>query len=67
MKIRPVMVEIYIVPSSKRGDDTEGPISVSHKSDGLREILDPDTPVRIGFPRNIFHEFLSDIDMRPRI
>jgi hypothetical protein len=56
------MVEIYIVPFSNRGDDTEGPISVTHRSNGLQETLDPDTPVRLGLPRNIFHELLSDID-----
>jgi hypothetical protein len=56
------MVEIYIVPSSNSGDDTEGPISVTHRSKGLLETLDPDTPVRQGLPLNIFHELLWDID-----
>ena len=47
--------------SSKTGDDTLGPISVTHKSEGLRGILDAETPVRIELPRNIFHECVSDI------
>jgi hypothetical protein len=38
-----------------------GPTSVTHKSEGLRGILDADTPVRIELPRNIFHECLSDM------
>jgi hypothetical protein len=33
---------------------------LTHKSEGLRGILDADTPVRIALPRNIFHESLSD-------
>jgi hypothetical protein len=47
--------------SSNTGEDTLGPISVTHKSEGLRAILDAETPVRIELPRNIFHECVSDI------
>ena len=59
-KIRPVIVETYIVSSANIGDDTIGPTSLIHKREGLRGILDADTPVRIALPRNIFHESLSD-------
>ena len=59
-KIRPVIVETYIVPSINTGEDTLGPTSLTHKSEGLRGILEADTPVRIALPRNIFHESLSD-------
>jgi hypothetical protein len=55
------MVEIYITPFEKRGDETVGPTSVTHKREGLRGILDAEIPVRIEFPRNILHEPLSDI------
>src|SRR5262249_44181828 len=59
-KIRPVIVGIYIVPPTNTGEDTLGPTSLTHKSEGLRGILESDTPVRIALPRNIFHESLSD-------
>ena len=55
------MVEIYITPFEKRGDETVGPTSVTHKREGLRGILDSEIPVRIEFPRNILHEPLSEI------
>jgi hypothetical protein len=61
MQIRPVIVPTYILLSSNTGEDTLGPISVTHKSEGLRGILDAETPVRIELPRNIFHECVSDI------
>jgi hypothetical protein len=60
-KNRPVIVETYIVPSTNTGEDRLGPTSLTHKSEGLREILEVDTPVRIALPLNIFHESLSDI------
>jgi len=60
-KTLPVIVEIYITPFEKRGDETVGPTSVTHKREGLRGILDAEIPVRIEFPRNILHEPLSDI------
>jgi hypothetical protein len=52
---------MYILLSSNTGEDTLGPISVIHKSEGLRGMLDAETPVRIELPRNIFHECVSDI------
>lgn len=55
------MVETYIVPSPNTGEDTLGPTSVTHKSEGLRRILEAETPVRIELALNIFHECLSDI------
>jgi hypothetical protein len=59
-KIRPVIVETYIVPSTNTGEDKLGPTSLTHKSEGLLGILEADTPVLIALPRNIFHESLSD-------
>ena len=56
-----MIVEIYITPSKNRGDETVGPTSVTHKSEGLRGILEAETPVRKGFPRNILQESSSDI------
>ena len=58
--IRPVTVETYIVSFANTGEDTLGPTFLTHKSEGLRGILEADTPVRIALPRNIFHESLSD-------
>jgi hypothetical protein len=46
---------------SNTGEDTLGPISVTHKSEGLRGILDADTPFRIEFPLNMIHEHISEI------
>jgi len=60
-KIRPVIVQTYIVSFENMGEDSVGPTSVTHKSEGLRGILDADTPVRIELPRNLFHECLSDM------
>jgi hypothetical protein len=39
-KIRPVIVEAYIVSFANIGEDTVGPTSVTHKSEGLRGILE---------------------------
>lgn len=39
-KIRPVIVETYIVSFANIGEDTVGPTSVTHKSEGLRGILE---------------------------
>ena len=60
-KILPVMVETYIVPSTNTGEETTGPTSVTHKSEGLRDIFEAEMPVRIELPLNIFQECLSDI------
>jgi len=51
---------MYIVSFANTGEDTVGPTSLTHKSEGLRGILEADTPVRIALPLNIFHESLSD-------
>jgi hypothetical protein len=51
----------YLLPSPNIGEDTLGPTSVTHKSDGLRGMLDAEAPVRIELPRNNFQECLSDI------
>ena len=55
------MVETYNVPCANIGEETIGPTSVTHKSEGLRGILEAETPVRIELPLNIFHDCLSDI------
>jgi hypothetical protein len=60
-KIRPVIVETYIVPCANIGEEIIGPTSVTHKSDGLRLTFEAEIPVRIELPLNIFHDCLSDI------
>src|SRR6478736_7684034 len=60
-RILPVRVKTYNVPCANIGDETIGPTSVTHESEGLRCILEEDAPVRMEFPLNIFHDSLSDI------
>jgi hypothetical protein len=58
-KFRPAIVETNIVSFANIGEDMVGPISVTHKSEGLRGIIDADTPVRIELPRNICLSVMS--------
>ena len=46
---------------AKTGEETIGPTSVIHKREGLRLILEAETPVLMEHPLNIFHDCLSDI------
>jgi hypothetical protein len=55
------VTKIMIFLCKKYEDDTFGPISVTHKSEGLRAILEAETQVRIKLRLNIFHDYLSDI------
>jgi hypothetical protein len=59
-KILPVIVDVYIMPFSKTGDDTIGPNSFAHRKEGLQDKWDADNPVCIIFPLNIFNECSFD-------